>query len=126
MSVYMRAVLMLGAVFNFIFVCFKLRKSQLKFTSAFFWIFFSVTLLILGVFPQIGIFFAVRLGVLSSVNFIFLVVIALLVLRSFLLTIRVSELENKLDELVEELAVGKLQESEDSQDSVYGIGETML
>ncbi len=116
MSIYMRAVLLIGAVLNFTFVCFKLRKSQLKFTSAFFWIFFSLTLLILGIFPQIGIYFALRLGVISSVNFIYLVIIALLVLRSFLLTIRVSELENKLDEFVEESAVKKLRESENDSE----------
>lgn len=112
MSTYLRIVLMIGALLNFIFVCRKLHKSQLKFTSAAFWIFFSVTLLLLGIFPQIGIFFATRLGVVSSVNFIYLVIIALLVVRSFLLTIRVSELENKLYELVEEQAVKKLIDSQ--------------
>lgn len=116
MSAFLRIVLMLGAFLNFIFVCIKLRRSQLKFTSAFFWIFFSAILLLLGAFPQIGIVCAKEFGVISPVNFIYLVIIALLVLRSFLLTIRVSELENKLHELVEELAVKKVMDHPDDSD----------
>lgn len=108
MSLSLRIVLMIGAFLNFIFVCLKLRRSQLKFTSAFFWIFFSVVLIFLGAFPKLGIACARIFGISSPVNFIFLVIISLLVLRSFLLTIRVSQLENKLMELVEELAVNKL------------------
>lgn len=113
MSVLIRVVLLFGAIINFIFVCRKIRKSQLKFTSAVFWIFFSFILLVFGAFPQIGSYFATCFGFISPINFIFFILIALLVLRSFLLTIRVSELENKLTELVEELAVRKLQEDKD-------------
>ena len=114
MSLMLRIFLMLGALLNFIFVCFKLRKSQLKFTSAFFWIMFSVILLLLGAFPQIGVNCARLLGVISPVNFIYLVIISMLILRSFLLTIRVSRLEDRLTELVEELAVRKNMEDSKS------------
>lgn len=73
--------------------------------DAFFWICLAFVFVILGVFPQVAIFFAELIGIQSPVNFVFLVVIFLLLLRSFLLTIRISWLEERVKNLVEEIAI---------------------
>jgi len=105
MSIYLRVVLLIAAIFTFIFIARKLKKAQLQLSDAFFWIMFSTVLVILGIFPQIGIFFAELLGVISASNFIFLVVIFLLIVRSFLQTIKLANLENKIVNLTQEIAV---------------------
>lgn len=71
----------------------------------FFWIVFSFVLMVIGVFPGIAMFFAKVVGVQSPVNFVYLVVIFLLLLRTFMLTIRISFLEEKVKNLIEEIAI---------------------
>ncbi len=105
MSIYLRSILFIAAFLTFAFIARKLKKSQLQIPDAFFWIVFSFILLILGMFPGIGIACAELLGVMSAANFIFLVIIFLLIVRCFLLTIRISSLESKVSNLVQELAV---------------------
>ena len=110
MSIYLRTVLFVAAVLTFGFIARKLKKSQVQIMDAFFWILFSTVLLILGIFPQIGTFFADILGIMSAANFIFLVVIFLLIIRSFLQTLKISNLESKLSNLIQEIAIRKLGE----------------
>lgn len=61
--------------------------------------------MVIGVFPGIAMFFAKVVGVQSPVNFVYLVVIFLLLLRTFMLTIRISFLEEKVKNLIEEIAI---------------------
>ena len=105
MSICLRILLFVVSVLTFAFIARKLKKSQIRLMDAFFWIVFSAILMLLGVFPTIGVFFANILGVISAANFIYLVIIFLLILRSFLLDIRVSTLEFKLSKLVQEIAI---------------------
>jgi hypothetical protein len=44
-------------------------------------------------------------GIISTVNLVFLVIIALLILRVFTLTLRLSELDQKLEELAQGIAL---------------------
>ena len=61
--------------------------------------------MVIGIFPGIAIFLAKIVGIQSPVNFVYLVVIFLLILRSFMLTIRISWLEERVKNLVEEIAI---------------------
>ena len=63
--------------------------------------------ILISIFPQIAEWGAKLLGFQAPVNFIFIVVIFLLLVRSFLLTIKISQLEDKIRNLIEELAVRK-------------------
>ncbi len=107
MSNSLRIILLVSAVLLFAFVYRKLRKSQLQLMTAFFWIMFSTAVLILGVFPEVGLFFAGLLGIESAANCVFLLIISLLILCTFLLTIRVSTLEHKVTNLTQEIAIRK-------------------
>ena len=105
MSVFLRIILIVVSVMTFIYISRKLKKSQLQVMDAFFWIVFSFVLMVIGVFPGIAMFFAKVVGVQSPVNFVYLVVIFLLLLRTFMLTIRISFLEEKVKNLIEEIAI---------------------
>ena len=114
MSFSLRIVLLASAIVLFVFIRRKLRKNQLKLTEAFFWIMFSVTALILGLIPEIGIFFSELLGFISASNFIFFSIISLLVVKSFLLTIKVSKLEDRLVSLTQELSIRENEERQNN------------
>lgn len=105
MSIGLRALLLIASIFTFLYIVRKLRKSQLQVMDTVFWIVLATILIVLSIFPQIAYWIANILGIQSPVNFIFLLIIFMLMIRNFLLTIKVSQLEDKLKTLVEELAI---------------------
>lgn len=105
MSIYLKTTLLIGSILAFAYTIRKLRKSQIGLMDTLFWICLSALFIILSIFPQIAEWGAGIFGFIAPVNFIFLVVIFLLILRCFLLTLRIAQLEDKLRNLVEELAI---------------------
>lgn len=105
MSIGLRTILIVTAIFFVAFVVRKLKKNQIRKMVTLFWLFLSVILFVLGVFPNIAMFIANYIGVESTANFVFLVVIFVLMIRSFLLDIRVAKLEIRLSELVQVIAL---------------------
>ena len=84
MSTGMRIFLIIGSVLSCIYVLRGIKKSRMKTENSLFWIFFSVILVILGLFPGIADWFAGMLGVQSTVNLVYLIIIFLLVIKVFL------------------------------------------
>lgn len=105
MSVTIRVLLFAASVMTCVYIARKLRKSQIQVMDTVFWIFVSVLFIVLSAFPGIAVWFAEKLGFMAAVNFIFLLIIFLLLIRCFLFSIRISRIDNKLDMLVEELAL---------------------
>lgn len=105
MSATIRILLFTASVITCIYIARKLRKSQIQVMDTVFWIFVSIVFIVLSIFPNIATWFAEKLGFMATVNFIFLLIIFLLLIRCFLLSIRISQIDNKLDLLVEELAL---------------------
>lgn len=84
--------------------------------DAFFWMFFSLLILLMSVFPNAVIKIALWLDVQSPANFVFLVMVFLLFIWCFFLTIRLAKLESNQRLLVEELAIRKNLESRSETD----------
>ena len=105
MTVPFRIMLIAAAIFTFFFIISNIRKSKLRISDALYWFGFSTLLILLAVFPQIAFFFGELFGIISTVNLVFLVIIALLILRVFTLTLRLSVLDQKLEELAQEMAL---------------------
>ena len=105
MSGIMRGLLFAASLLTAIYIQRKLKKSQMRVADAIFWIVFSIILVVLGLFPTVCIWFARKLGFIAPVNFVFLVTIFLLVIRCFILSVQLSNLEGKFETLVEESAV---------------------
>lgn len=104
MSAELCAVLIIGSILFCIYVLRKIRYSKFKIEDSIFWICFSFLLILVSIFPEILTIGAKRLGVISPVNFVFLIIIFLLLLKIFLLSRKVSELEDKLKRLVQKMA----------------------
>lgn len=107
MSIYLRIMLLAASVFTCIYVIRKIRRSQVQVMDMLFWVALSVLLVLIGMFPQIAIWSAGLLQVDSPANFVFLVIIFLLLFQCFLMSVKLSRLENRLQTLTEELAVRK-------------------
>lgn len=105
MSLEMRIILIVASVLSMLFLIRNIRKSNLTIEYSIFWIFLSIVLVLLGVFPQIATKSAGLLGIASPVNLIYLVIIFILLVYSFVQTVRISNLECKINSLAEEIAI---------------------
>ena len=100
-----RVVLILCSLFTAIFIIRKIRQSKVQINYAIFWILFSACLLIFSVFPELSISLASLLGIYSSTNFIFLVILFAVIIKLFFNTIEISNLEYKIKELSQKIAI---------------------
>ena len=108
MSIALRIALIVGAVALVALVIAGVRKSRMRIEDSLFWIVLSLLILVLSIFPYIGYWASSLLGVQSPVNFIMLLFVAVLIAKCFSLARQVSQLENKVKELTQRVAVDRL------------------
>ena len=99
MPVILRIVLIISSVLMLIYMLKKVKKSK-------------VFLILISLVPQIIYLFAYLLGIQSPVNLILAFIIFVLLIKQFLMTIEVSQLEIKIRELVEEIALKEKNDEE--------------
>lgn len=107
MSLPLRVMLIVASVMTGLYIRRKLRKSQMQIADVVFWILFAIAMILMSIFPEAVAWFTEIVGVQSPVNFVFLVVIFLVIVRCFSLSVKVSSLEAKLNDVVESAAVDK-------------------
>lgn len=107
MSVSLRVLLFVVSVISFFYISHKLKKAEINLMDTVFWILLATIFLILGFFPNIVVWGANLFGFIAPVNFIFLMVLLLLLFRNFILTVRISKLEERMQSLIQEIAIRK-------------------
>ena len=106
-----RAILVVVSLVTFIVMIRKVRNSKVQIEYSLFWLAFSALLILFSIFPEIADCVTDLLGIYSTVNFIFLFVIFILLIHQFLNTIKISQLENKINELTQEIALREKKEN---------------
>lgn len=109
----LRVLLFIGSVtvFTIIFQC--IRKKQIQLKDGIFWILFSFLLILISVFPVLAVWASRILGIQSPSNCVFLILIFLLGCHQFFLTIRISQLEMKINRLIQSVAIYRTREDEE-------------
>ena len=115
MSVTLRVLLVVVSVCTCAWVLHSIRRSQVKIEDSVFWFLFSALLVVMGIFPQIMTFGANLIGVIAPVNFVFLVIIFVLIAKLFRMNIRISQLNSKLQFLTERYALDHKRPDETEQ-----------
>ena len=118
MSLVLRIVLIVVAILSFVFVLRKIRKAQVRIEDILFWLVVSLGALILGIFPQIAYWFSNILGIMSPVNFVYLVFIFVLLFKVFILTVQVSQLQEKLKDLAQNVAIYKSELTKNREEDI--------
>ena len=98
MTITLRIALILVSVATFFQMMREIRQSKVQIESAIFWIVLALVLVVFSVFPRAADFIAHCLG-------IFLFAIFVLILKVFYMTIHISQLETKIKELVQKMAL---------------------
>ena len=112
MALGLRIILIVGSVLNAVYVLGKIRHNKMSMESSIYWVLFSVVVVLLGIFPDIAIWFADRLGVVIPVNLVYLVIIFLLLVKTFTQDQRIARMERQLTRLAQ---VWALREEEKGQ-----------
>lgn len=105
MNLTLRVLLVICALIAFAYMLRKIRKSEVKIADSTFWFLFGLSLVVLAVFPWIAYFFAGLMNIESPTNFVFLYVIAVLLIREFITTTELSQTRSKLTFLTQEIAL---------------------
>ena len=105
MSIVLRIALILVSFLVVVFVLKKIRKTQLHIDDAIYWIISAVLLLVISIFPRIAIWTSELLGIESPANFVFLFMIFVILIKLFNLAIEVSIQKQRLNRLVQKLAL---------------------
>lgn len=108
MSSSIRILLLVGAVFTFLYVFKGVKKAKFRAQETFFWLFLSLLFVILGVFPGIVDGLSKTLGVISPINLVYLVVIFLLLIKVFAMDRKAAKLEHQLTEMTQKIAIDAL------------------
>lgn len=117
MPLQLQIMLIVVSVLAILYVVHKIRHSKMNISDSIFWIVFAVLMILIAIFPAIVFFFANLLDIQSPNNFLFLLIIAVLLLKIFLMSLKVSQLQDKLSELVQKTAIFNFeQDKKDSEE----------
>ena len=108
-----RVCLIVGSLITAAYVLRRVRHAKVQIEDTIFWLLFSAALLVLAIFPGIAYWASRLLGFQSPINFVYVVIIFLLLAKLFLLSIRVSQLDSRLRILTEQVALN--QEKQESE-----------
>lgn len=98
-------VLIIGCLFTYGYIIHKIRKANVRIDDIIVWIIGIFIFLICCIFPKIPLFISHILGFETPANSIFFLVIFFLFIMTFLLTLRVSQLQEKVKELTQKIAL---------------------
>ena len=113
MTATLRAALILVSVGTFFLMMRKIRQSKVQIESAIFWIVLAIVLVVYSIFPSAADLCARILGIYSTANFLFLFAIFLLIMKVFNMTIHISQLETRIKELVQQMALEEKKHEEE-------------
>lgn len=118
MSMMLRICLIGASVLTTAAIMHKIRRSKVQIEDSIFWVLFSGVLILFSVFPQVVYLLSDMVGTQAPSNFIFMLVIFLLLVKVFSMTVRISQLEAKLRELVQVMAIEQLEDEQEDREAV--------
>lgn len=113
MSIVLRCFLLFSAAVVFLLAIRKIKSSEFHPKDAIFWLIVCGLLVLVALVPQIAFICSDALGFESPANFVFLGMIAILLIRLFSLSTTVATLQNKLNRFVETFALDRKSGAED-------------
>ncbi len=115
MTTMLRVLLILVSVATMGMMLRKIRQAKVQIEDSIFWILLAMLLVVFSIFPTVADNLAWLFGIYSTANFLFLFTIFLLIVKLFTMTLRISQLETRLKELVQKIALDELEREEEKQ-----------
>lgn len=107
MSVTLRIILIISSFIAFFLCIKKIKQSKLKVESSVTWMLGSILLILMSIFSNVVAWFSEKLGFVSPVNFVFLIMITFLLIQTFIDNIHITELNEKIKNLNHYIALNE-------------------
>ena len=120
MTTMLRILLILVSVATMGMMVRKIRQAKVQIEDSIFWMLLAMLLVVFSIFPGAADRMASLFGVYSTANFLFLFMIFILLIKVFTMTIRISQLETRLKELVQQMALEELRREEEKEKEENG------
>ena len=117
MSTTLRIILIISSFGAFCLYILKIKQSKLKVENSVTWMFGSILLILMSIFSNAVGWISNLLGFVSPVNFVFLIMIAFLLLQVFIDNLNITVLNEKIKDLDHYIA---LKEHEDKNKEKEG------
>ncbi len=117
MTALLRIILIIASLACAVWILVNIRKAKVRIEDSVFWIFFSLMLIILSLFPVIVEWGARITGIYSPQNFLFLAIIFIIIVKLFRMTIRVSQMDSKMQQMAERIAIDQKERREKETDA---------
>ena len=82
MSLTLRIILIISSVIAFFLLIVKIKQAKLKVTNSVIWMIGAILLIFMSIFSDTVEWISVKLGFVAPVNFVFLIVIAFLLIET--------------------------------------------
>lgn len=105
MTTVLRVVLIIVSLLVFFVMMKKIRQAKVKIEDSMFWVLFALLLVVFSIFPGAADWLSDLVGTMSTANFIFMLMIFLLLIKNFAMSLWISQLETKVKELVQRIAL---------------------
>ena len=105
MTLVLRILLLIGALFAMGIVINSVRKSKIRISDSVYWVVSAGILVLFALIPQLAYFFSGLFGFMSPANFVLLLVIVMILIRLFHQSCAISKLTFKVEQLSSELAL---------------------
>lgn len=116
MTVVLRSVLICVSILLTFYVIRKIRHSKMKIEDSIFWVMFALLLVAFSLFPRVADLLSGMVGTYSTANFIFAFMIFILLVKVFFQSIKISQLERRVTELIQMLALDREEAREKEED----------
>ena len=105
MTLVLRILLLIGALFAMGIVINSVRKSKIRISDSVYWVVSAGILILFALIPQLAYFFSGLFGFMSPANFVLMLVIVMILIRLFHQSCAISKLTYKVEQLSAELAL---------------------
>ncbi len=105
MTLVLRILLLIGALFAMGIVINSVRKSKIRISDSVYWVVSAGILVLFALIPQLAYFFSGLFGFMSPANFVLMLVIVMILIRLFHQSCAISKLTFKVEQLSAELAL---------------------
>lgn len=115
MTITLRVILLILSVVAFLLCIKKIKQSKLKVMNSVIWMIGSILLILMSIFSNAVEYISNKLGFIAPVNFVFLVIIAFLLVQNFIDNIRISTLNEKIKDLDHYVALENYERKNEKQ-----------
>lgn len=112
MSLKLRLILIVASILYAYRTLKKIRDNQLRIEFVVFWVLFSFVIILMGVFPELFYAISAWLGFDAPISMVYLIIIFLLIQKTFQLTLNISKLTVIVNELTQKIALKEKNESD--------------